>query len=679
MARGIERSGTVAQLRLAGRYLLLGLLTISLLFAAALYLQFQHDRALVVARETTRLALVKNTLVRYLDAIADELSRLAAEPDVQAYLRSGSLESRQAAIREFYAFSKYKQRYAQVRLIAADGQEDIRVDLDGAYPRIIVGPALQNKRHRYYFSNALPLAAGQIYVSPLDLNVEHGEIERPYRAMIRFAMPLRDAKGGLRAVLVLNLNADNLLSRFDSAVASAAGRVELLNGDGYWLRGADRARDFGFMFEYGGSFAASHPERWSAVRGQDVGVVSDRHGTLLFSTVYPLSTETSVSGKNAGRLHGHERLRWKLVSDLPNALLARALWARYHWMYTAAWLLMALVVTIGSWVLAGTRLERRQMQRERLLHESVFAAASDAMMLTDLDGRILSVNAAFTRQTGYAPADVVGGRGRLLQSGRQDDAFYRDMWQELRQSGSWRGELWDRRKDGSLYLVWLRISAIKDGAGRVIAYAGLLSDVTAQHQAEERLREQAYRDHLTGLASRQLFRDRLDQALAAARRSGSGVALCYLDLDRFKPVNDGYGHAAGDHVLSVLSERMRAVMRDVDTVARIGGDEFAIILVCPEDERALAVVIERMQQALREPVTWQEQVLELDSSVGVALFPEDAADAEDLLHKADAAMYAAKRSEQAPRWRRYRQGMEADAEADAPAGDGKMRSGRRAR
>jgi len=644
LQRSVTRSGHPAaagNLPLAARYFMLWLVMVSLLMAAALYLQFRQDRSLAVARESIRLGLVHGTLVRHLASVAEDVRELAQEPSVQAYLHSTSEEDRQQVMRELFSFAKYKRHYAQVRLLTPDGQELVRVDSDATGARRVPDDELQNKGQRYYVQSALGLPPGRILVSPLDLNVEHGVVERPFRPMIRFILPLRDGDA-VRLLLVLNYNAELLLSDFDRAVADASGRVELLNSDGYWLRSPEPSLEWGFMFPDGPTLAGRQPALWSALRDQAKGVQAVPGGQVLFDTVRPLQEQRKAAGEvpwfDAG-----EPLSWTIVSELSDGQLLAGLWQRHGLAFAMAWLTLLLAGGAGAWLLARTRREHDQMQHERLLHASVFDAATDAMLITDPDGKILSINAAFTRQNGYTLDEVVGRRPGLLNSGRQDVAFYQRLWRELVQQGYWQGELWDRRKDGSEYPVWLRISAIRADDGQLLAYVGLASDITAQQKEEEALRQQGQHDHLTGLVNRRLFRDRLHQSLAWATRTGSEVALCYLDLDRFKPINDNHGHEAGDHVLRLLAQRMREVLREVDTVARIGGDEFALILV-GQDEQAVATVVARLQQVLCQPFDWHGRQLHLDSSVGMVRFPRDGDDIDALIHKADMAMYAAKRA-----------------------------------
>jgi diguanylate cyclase (GGDEF)-like protein/PAS domain S-box-containing protein len=643
-ARRAERDSTGERLALALRYLGVGVLLVSLFLSAAIYLQFRHDRNLTVAREAIRLGSVNNVLARYLESVALDLTQLAEEPAVAAYLATGSERDRQHAILQLLSFAKYKMRYAQVRIIAANGWERIRIDHDESGVRVIPDAYLQDKRNRYYFHDAIDLSPGLLYVSPLDLNIEHGEIELPYRPMIRFALPLRNAAGTVKAVLVLNFNAQTLLNRFDQAVAAARGRVELLNSQGYWLRSPDHSREWGFMFPHGPRFADLHASTWAKLSRLDHGVVSNGSSLLVFTTVYPLSGMEDNGASGVPRLAERQVLEWKIVSELSDNLLLADIWEQHGWVYGTVWLVLLLASGVASWVLAGIRLERHEIHQERLLHARVFDAGADAMMITDRNGRILSVNAAFTRQNGYAGDEIVGQYPSLLHAQCENDTIYEQMWQALHAEDYWQGQLWYRRKDGTEYPVWLRISAIRDDEGQVIAYVGLTSDITAHHQAEAELRHQAHHDELTGLVSRRLFRDRLARALARAQRSDEGGALCYLDLDGFKPINDRYGHEAGDQVLRALAQRMTENLRDVDTLARVGGDEFAVILTGQQTPDTLGPVIERMQHALREPIHWQGHVLHLDSSVGIACFPQDATEAEELLRKADVAMYAAKQA-----------------------------------
>lgn len=272
----------------------------------------------------------------------------------------------------------------------------------------------------------------------------------------------------------------------------------------------------------------------------------------------------------------------------------------------------------------------------------VFENTSEGVMITGPDQRIVAVNRAFTRITGYSEEEVKGGEPKILRSGRHDDDYYRQMWSAINTSGHWQGEIWNRRKDGTDYPEWLNISVVRDDADAIINYIGVFSDISSIKEAQDKLAYTAQHDTLTGLPNRLLFRDRLEQALAAARRTGEGVALLFVDLDRFKLINDTLGHDAGDLLLQAVAQRLMGCMREEDTVARMGGDEFVVIqksIGQPDDAALLAT---RMLAEINRPVSLSGHEIVASLSIGISLYPQDAGDASTLLKNADAAMYWAK-------------------------------------
>jgi diguanylate cyclase (GGDEF)-like protein/PAS domain S-box-containing protein len=287
--------------------------------------------------------------------------------------------------------------------------------------------------------------------------------------------------------------------------------------------------------------------------------------------------------------------------------------------------------------------EKAVVQRLRLA-ERVFEGAGEAILVTDAETRIVDVNPAYLEVTGYERAEVIGATPRLTQSGRHDPEFYRGMWEAIERTGTWSGELWDRRKDGQVFPQWLTINAIKDDAGRVTNYVGIFKDVTQQKAIEEKLERMAYYDPLTGLPNRALFRDRLEHALIIAQRNHTEVALLFLDLDRFKYVNDTLGHDAGDQLLIDAAQRIKGVVRDSDTLARLGGDEFTLVLADVEDATRVGAVADKVIQVLQQPFQLGGSEAFIGASVGIAMYPRDGDDFVALTKNADTAMYLAKQS-----------------------------------
>jgi diguanylate cyclase (GGDEF)-like protein/PAS domain S-box-containing protein len=279
----------------------------------------------------------------------------------------------------------------------------------------------------------------------------------------------------------------------------------------------------------------------------------------------------------------------------------------------------------------------------RSLSELAFAAA-DPMMLTDARGRILAVNPAFSRLTGYAPAQVIGRPASILRSGRHGSGFYDRMWKRLHEAGEWSGEIWNRHADGGAHPAWLAIASVADGAGDSVGYLAVLQDISVFKDAESRLHHLAHHDPLTGLANRLLFQDRVAQQLTLAKRDNERVAVLYVDLDRFKTLNDGYGHEAADKLLHQVATRVKSVVREQDTVARIGADMFTVLVPRMKNHQDAVTVAGKLLKAMLPPFEVDGRALCVSASVGIAVFPDHAASVTELQQCAEQAVAAAKRS-----------------------------------
>jgi diguanylate cyclase (GGDEF)-like protein/PAS domain S-box-containing protein len=286
-------------------------------------------------------------------------------------------------------------------------------------------------------------------------------------------------------------------------------------------------------------------------------------------------------------------------------------------------------------------LKRDQALISRLMLK-VFENASEGVIITDPKTHILNINDAFTQVTGYSADEVIGQRPSLLYSGRQDDDFYHRMWQQLTETGHWEGEIWNRRKNGDIYLEWLSIAAVNDEDGNVTHYVGIFSDITQAKENEHQLRYLAHYDQLTRLPNRTLFQDRLRQALAMARRDGLQVAVLFLDLDGFKEVNDALGHGAGDELLRQVALRLQGTLRESDTVSRFGGDEFTIVLSDVRGRDAVARIAGKLVESVARPYDLGGETAHVTTSLGISLYPDMTRSSEELIHQADSAMYHAK-------------------------------------
>jgi diguanylate cyclase (GGDEF)-like protein/PAS domain S-box-containing protein len=391
--------------------------------------------------------------------------------------------------------------------------------------------------------------------------------------------------------------------------------------------------------------------RWPEAQGADIDDVgSQRVSPQLRALVN--SGNTRATYHTAAPMDKVERtFSYRQLSVVPLLVIVGA-GTEY---YLADWyderravlaLCLGMVLLYGATgaVLRGLKRQHgRDRQRIELLAK-VFEHSGEAIMVTDRSHRIVEVNPAFVRQTGYTPAEIVGQLPDMLQAPHTGAADTADMQRAVDAHGHWRGELWDRAKDGRIYPKWVSVSVVRDAQGEVTHHIANSIDVTEAKQAEDRIRHLAHHDTLTQLPNRVLLHGRLEQAMAAARRDGSELAMLFIDMDRFKDINDTLGHPVGDGLLVEVGQRLRALVRASDIVARLGGDEFVLVLTGTRQDaaRAGAAVAAKVLAALGRPYTVRGHELHSTPSVGIALFPADGEDADTLMKNADSAMYHAK-------------------------------------
>jgi diguanylate cyclase (GGDEF)-like protein/PAS domain S-box-containing protein len=290
-------------------------------------------------------------------------------------------------------------------------------------------------------------------------------------------------------------------------------------------------------------------------------------------------------------------------------------------------------------------ISQRKLTEEKLERlASVFTYAHEAIMITDANSKIIEVNESFSRITGYTAQEVLGEHPKILQAKRVSEESYQLMWHTVQTQGHWRGEVWKRRKNGEIYPEMLTLNAVKNAEGQIKHYVSLFTDITAQkaHQAE--LEHIAHFDAISDLPNRLLLEDRLSQAVVQCQRRHRSLAVVFMDLDGFKAVNDSHGHNVGDELLVKVSQRMKEALRESDTLARMGGDEFVALMVDIESVQDCEIILHRLLRAASKPVHIGQLHLQVSVSIGVTLYPNDSIDADQLIRRADQAMYVAKQS-----------------------------------
>ncbi|TNJ61868.1 EAL domain-containing protein [Paenibacillus hemerocallicola] len=302
-----------------------------------------------------------------------------------------------------------------------------------------------------------------------------------------------------------------------------------------------------------------------------------------------------------------------------------------------------LIFIVGSFAYRKETLsEMKLTQKKERMATSVFEHITEGIMVADSLQTIQYVNPAFSSITGYTEEDIVGASPKILSSGKHNREFYDNMWSSIRLRGSWQGEIWNRRKNGDIFLESITITAVKESADSVAYYIAVFKDITVQKQLEARLRHQAYHDTVTGLPNRLLLNERIAEAIQHADHNRRIFAVLFLDLDRFKRINDTLGHSVGDQLLKTIAERLVSCLRGSDTIARIGGDEFVVLLCGMAHAEDSVAIAQNMIQSLTSPIFLGRHELYVTVSVGISFYPNDGRDAHTLIKHADQAMYRAK-------------------------------------
>jgi len=754
----------------ASRFLLHFLLSAIILTTAILtfiYQEFLLETHRLQTAETVRLELATNSLAHHFHESLIDLSVLSQSIILEDYLKNKNTRNLRRLQQEFAVLGKTSSVYDQIRLIDSSGMEKVRVNFENGIEEIVAEHSLQNKSNRYYFNRTQKLAKGNFLISPMDLNVEHGKIEYPYKPMIRFSTPITyDTDEGKPAVLIINFKATHMLADFSRTMTNSWGDAMILNPQGFWLFQPKQAVEWGFMWHNDNNFSTKYPLAWKEIVSSSNGDISNKKGLFIYRTFLPSSVSYVKSGLNNATAHSEN---WKIVTYIEAdklrflnwnffrknrlsyfllALAVASLSALYSWLKTSNYIKAKAIQTkelryhnlfenmaegyalqeamfdnegnpcdfrylevnpgfaqilgmrkehiIGKTMLSLTpeieddwvrtiskvattgkpaRLEEygesfgrhfeisvsspeyglvavllsditdRQINEEKLRQAStVYENTAEAIMIADSRARITSVNAAFSRVTGFSEEEVLDKNPRFLQSGIHDTEFYQKMWLAINEEGQWQGEIWNRRKNGELYPAWETITAIRNADQVVSHYVSVFSDISSIKDAEKRLSELAHRDALTGLSNRLVFNANLEQAIERANRHKSKVALLFLDLDNFKLINDTLGHGAGDSVLKVVAKRLLKNVRAQDLVSRLGGDEFTIILEEINDTNDISTLAQNIINAVSQSIALEEREVYVSTSIGISIYPDNANTAGNLAKTADAAMYRAKNS-----------------------------------
>ncbi|GEM_PF-1268392 len=692
--------------RLTTQIQLAAIALVAVAAGALVFVLDRHQRDMVLTHFAAELddsvRLNGKRMANTVETLRQDVAFLSKTPPVSGILRAtqnGGIDPRDNDPREkwvrrmqeiFFAFAQAHPDYFLVRYIgvADGGRELVRVERRNGKLKVVPESELEAKGTRDFFEATIRLKPGEIYLSEFGLDRFVQKLPAPRLQVLRAAVPVFGPAGEVFGIVMLNLDAGPVLNAISTdqpygVLAYVADR------EGRYLVHPDNSRTL--RFDAPDRLGADFPGLSAA----------DRDGHVALSPMATPDGQRYVAAERIPFDPSHPDNSLHLVYAVPPAVLDAEI-APTRFNAALGGLISTLLVAIallllirrllsplqkvtaaaeaiaqgerdvplptgGSGEIAAlvsafrhmldrvterehdilrlnAKLEDRVRERtaKLLLAASVFENTSEGVVVTDDRAQILSVNAAFTEITGYTAEEAIGKKPSLLRSEHHDADFYRAMWATLLAEGRWQGEIWNRRKSGEVYLEWLTINRIPETEGIPASYVSVFNDITEQRRKDERIRHLAFHDALTGLPNRSLLQDRLQHAIERARREGSRLSVTFLDLDRFKAINDTLGHDVGDRLLQEVATRIKTRLRAADTVARMGGDEFVILMENLTEPGYCISAANDIIADISRPMNIHDHPIQVGASLGLAFFPDDGDDALTLMKHADTAMYAAK-------------------------------------
>jgi diguanylate cyclase (GGDEF)-like protein/PAS domain S-box-containing protein len=622
------------------------------------FTDYQSELQIITERERSQTLLGAKLIERRLDNVARDVLLMANSISLHRYGRYGLEESIVNLGREFRNTSCLKGIYDQVRFIDKSGQERVRVNYREGECLLVTKEELQNKKKRYYFNDTYKLKKGHIFISPLDLNIEHGAIEYPLKPMIRIGTPVQTNEGDKFGIVLVNYFGKELINDLTSAMSGSKGTPMLLNRDGYWLLGAHSEDEWGFMFNRNDKRIVNrNPEAWRMISDVAEGQVRTASGIFTWRTVYPLSVNsisstgsTDASGQSLAYVDRDDYF-WKVVTHIPEDQIADLQYRRIRMALVLLSLLVILAVFAAYFI---GRSRERELVSINALKESehrqraITAKLAEGLMVLDNEGKLITMNPEAERLLGWSYGMLAGQRihdwihAYISDENEHDYPILKVLRDEKIHHVE---EEHFCRADGSMLPVAYTASPyiVNDIINGVIV---VFQDISERKKLREELLHQATHDALTGLLNRREIENLLSQVFKQAKRYEHALSVCMIDIDHFKKINDAFGHRAGDEAIKKIGHILDQKTRDADLAGRYGGEEFVVALT----ETPLAGALQWAEQ-LRSTIesssiSFNDSMtpIELTVSIGVASVSDEIKNPDQIVDSADRALYLAKDS-----------------------------------
>lgn len=628
------------------------LLLLAALIAAYQTLDYHREWQVNSRIEEGLASLGARTAERLIEVAGADVRVLSKSVSLRNYLASGSPESLSNLAQEFMSTCFHRQIYDQVRFLDTEGREVVRINRNAGSCAVVPVERLQDKGKRYYFLDAFKLESEELFISPLDLNMEGGQIEEPFKPMIRLATPVVDAQGNKRGVVLVNYLAKNLLDEVAEVMMSSSSSPFLANRNGHYLLAPPEAQAWTFMLNDGSSAPDLHDKLWSQMLAEDQGMANSKAGGFyVWDTARPLSADSvSSSGSSQANAPSMESLSgreyfWTLGTQTP-ASVASA------WRQQRVRDGLILFFLLGGFIVATALLVARSRERERqtfvLLQKSeqrsraVISDLAEGLIVLDANGRVHMMNPMAEQLLGWREEQLRGLdlHERIHPIPEENCPILKSL--ALAEPVSIHEDQFVRKDGQRLPVSYVASPFYFEGEhhGIIVAF----QDITERKEVQDRLTDLATRDSLTKLLNRREIEQRLAMAFQTNKTDQTPTSILLLDIDHFKQVNDNYGHPVGDRVLQTFASLLERMIQGIGHVGRYGGEEFLLVLPGYGLERALffAEELRRSVEALQVDTRDCDEPLQVTVSVGVATQSESDANPDKLVSRADQAMYQAK-------------------------------------
>ncbi|MCP4492250.1 MAG: diguanylate cyclase [Gammaproteobacteria bacterium] len=627
----------------------------ALLLLGLTYWMFQFDMnnslKLIQQNSVISASSQKSLLESKLSVVTGDIMFLSGTYSMKNLLHtSDHRQARQNLAEDLKLFAEHRAIYDQVRYLDLNGMEIVRINYADGKAGIVEEAQLQSKKDRYYFRDSAGLIKGAVYIASVDLNVEHGEIERPFKPVLRIAAPVFDAEDNRQGIVILNYLASKLFKVVDKLDGSMGSISMMVNREGYWVKGKTPEDEWGFILteRKHKTMANLYPEVWGVIQQAERGQLTTSEGIFTFVAIRQKwldgGMEEGIHSPHPGSLPSLTAILHTPASVLREN--ARKVLPRYIIPSLLLLLVWTLVCFFMSRSSADKEEDRQKMDEKDMRIRSIIDVAFDSIITINQRGIIESFNPAACKLFGYLGHEVIGQKINMLMT--SPDREYHDTY--LRDFvGKGTGNNINKplalkalRRDGVVISVIMCIGARKIGNDWL--FTGICRDNTEHEEDQNRLKEMATRDALTGIYNRRFFNEQVMQEFNRAKRYNSDLSIMILDIDHFKTLNDEKGHQAGDYYLVQFAALLKQASRSADIVARYGGDEFVMVLPHTSLDKAI-VLADRIRLASLKLVPEQEDTAIINTvSVGVAAVSDRVDSFGELILEADQALYQAKRA-----------------------------------